>query len=615
MKGNMMKNIFSKLPNKLMVLVAVIAITLGLGAVGYANFGPDRPTRVWTAQENGFDYVTFNSYTNVPNGIGDERDFLRGVINGSGQGWTDPVGPVQNNDKVTGKILIHNNADPLLNDAPGAPGIARDVNVRIEIPKDLQTAHEVKSFISASNAQPTTIYDGLDITSLNDSLFQLSYVPGSARLGGINGEVLSDDIFTTGIKLDDQKGCFEYLREIVFEMNIEKPGYILQKSGRIKGEGKDDWRKVVNAERGDTIEWRIYFENTGSTVLDDVAIVDDLPSYTDINENSIELINGNNPNGFFFDSSAVQRDGTQVNINIDDYNPGANAYIFMESKIEDHEDIQCGNFQIANIAYATPKLGSRVLDTLNSNTKVNIINEECVEEVITRCDSLTAPTLSLKRGESTVLTAKATAVGTTLEGFIFEVNGEQVQDSASDKYTFTGTETGEYTVTATAKFANGDRKTSDDCKVVIKVTEDKEPSYSCDDFVLILNDRTASVSFIPAASNGATFKDATIDFSADGVKKNSVTTNNVDADGRVRASYTFGQTDVNIKANATVRFNVGDEVKEVTCGDTAVLGVSVTPPTTPTVLPNTGAGSVAGVFAAVTVAGAYAHRVFTLKRQ
>jgi hypothetical protein len=75
--------LFSKVPKKLIAALAVVAAVAGIGAGVMAGFGPDRPTKQWTSAENGFQYVTFNSYVGVPNGIGDERDFARATVTGS----------------------------------------------------------------------------------------------------------------------------------------------------------------------------------------------------------------------------------------------------------------------------------------------------------------------------------------------------------------------------------------------------------------------------------------------------------------------------------------------------------------------------------------------------
>jgi uncharacterized repeat protein (TIGR01451 family) len=464
-RNKIMKNPLRNLRKKLVFVGAIVATSLALGAATIANFGPDRPTKVWTAQENGFNYVTYNSYTGVPNGIGDERDFLRGVVTGRDANWQDPVANVANNDKVTAKVYIHNNADPLLNSAPGNPGIARNVNVKIDIPKGLLADHEVKTTISADNAIPKAVYDTLDISGVNDSLFQLKYVPGSAKLAG---QTLPDSIFTTGLKLEDQKGCFEFIREITFEMQVQKPGYQIQKTARLKGEDSTKWRKEVNAKRGDLIEWRISFQNIGSTQLDDVKVVDDLPSYTDVVPGSVELVNSNYPNGFKYDASAIQNNGDMVNVDIQDYLPGSNAFLYLETKIEDHKDIQCGIHQIANVVYVTPN----GLGTLNDNAKVNVINSNQCVETVTSCDSLTVDKLTIKKGETANFTANATAQGSaTINGYIFKVNGNTLQDSASKTFAYKGTSAGAHTVSVTVRFSNGE-KTSANCQKTITVEED-----------------------------------------------------------------------------------------------------------------------------------------------
>lgn len=156
--------------------------------------------------------------------------------------------------------------------------------------------------------------------------------------------------------------------------------------------------------------------------------------------------------------------------------------------------------------------------------------------------------------------------------------------------------------------------TSENCEKKIKIEKKLSPKFDCESFKLVMNGRTANVSFVPTASNGATFKDATIKYVADDKEVNSVTTDKL-TDGKVVSTYTFADNVVNVDANATVRFNVGTGkkmvVKEVKCSGEAVLG-STTPPTT---LPDTGAGStLAAILVAVSAIGAFAHRKFTLNR-
>lgn len=626
-----MKNLLAKLPKKLLVLVLTVAVFAGLGTAAVANFGPDRPTKQWTQQENGFDYVTFNSFTDVPNGIGDERDFLRAGVDGRDGDWIDPVNDVKNNDTITAKIYVHNNADKLLNDKPGNPGIAKDVNVRVEIPSGLSIEHEVKSYIYASNAQPKTVFDTVDINSINGSLAQLKFVPGSVKMGN---QTLSDSIFTqAGVNLPDMKGCFEYIREITFELKVEKPGYRIQKTARLKGEDSTKWRKVVNAERGDAIEWRIWFENIGSTRLNNVKLVDDLPSYVDVTPGSVErdaIIT--NENGqqeqrtYRYGADAIQ--GDLVNINMFDYAPGADTFVYLETVIQDHEDIRCGNFQIANVAYVTPE----GLGTLNDNAKVNIINEECEEpEPVTACTNLTVDKLSLNVGETAKFTAEASTTGPALTGFIFTVNGEEVQNSNSNTYTLTAAEARSYEVRATAKFENGN-KTSENCVKTVTAVEETEPVYACDMLsVSFIKDRTYKFTVDTTARNGATVKSYHYNF-GDGTDV-LLTDKNV-------VEYSFAK-DGSYKVVAEVTFDVNGEMKKVSskdcektitfskdiercpidgkghlpkddpsCKEDQVKGVTKKP-----VLPSTGAGSIAGAFAALTAAGAAGHNLVLRRRK
>ena len=195
----------------------------------------------------------------------------------------------------------------------------------------------------------------------------------------------------------------------------------------------------------------------------------------------------------------------------------------------------------------------------------------------------------------------------------------QPADFALDPHTYTNP--GTYTVRATLNTTfegKADAISSPACETKIEVPEDKEtPVYACTDPKFVLVDRKATFSFIPTALNGAVFDNANILYFSNGNEVNSDTTDVVNSDGRVVSMYTFADDAVNVSANATLRFNVGDEVKEVECGGEDVLGVT-TPPvvTPPTTLPNTGAGSaIAIIFAATAAVGGFAHRALTLKRQ
>ncbi|HEX4774296.1 MAG TPA: hypothetical protein VH234_02160 [Candidatus Saccharimonadales bacterium] len=147
------------------------------------------------------------------------------------------------------------------------------------------------------------------------------------------------------------------------------------------------------------------------------------------------------------------------------------------------------------------------------------------------------------------------------------------------------------------------------------------PVYTCDELNLTAGDnRTVKLTvFNTTAKNGATFKDAVIDW---GDSSSQLTTANV-----------VGQThqytkDGTYTVAATAHFTVnGQDVtasgpsceKVVTFSSTTpptVTPPASTPPTQtpPTTLVNTGPGSVAAIFAAATVAGTVAYRRLLARR-
>ena len=355
-----MKNILSYVPKKLAAAVIVAAVSVGIATVAIAGFGPDRETRVWTAAENGFNHVTFNSYTGVPNGIGDERDFLRGVQVGRDASWTDPVNSVTQDAEIEAKIYIHNNADPALNTVSdgngGFVGIAKNETVKVELPSGIAQTQDVKALIGASNAVPTSIFDTLSLTGDQGRVFELAYVPGSAKLidGGVT-TAISDNLVTTGATLADQKGCFEFIREITFRLKVKMPAYQVQKFVRYEGQTVNDWKEAVTANSGQMLEWKIEFKNTGKTALQNVAIVDDMPKNMIIESGSVKFYDGNFPNGTTLNSDVIQKNGTQLNVNIGTSNWDTNSILFFKARVPEVNQLDCGVNQLINAAYATPE--------------------------------------------------------------------------------------------------------------------------------------------------------------------------------------------------------------------------------------------------------------------
>ena len=446
-----MLNLLKRIPKKAFAAVAVLAIVAGVVTTAVASFGPDRPTRVWSTSENGFQYVTFNSYTGVPNGIGDERDFLRGVQVGRDSQWSDPVNSITTGSEVEMKIFIHNNADPLLNDAAGQPGVAKNVKVRAELPTGASQAQEVKSFISADNANPKEILDTLSMTGANSGFFELDFVPGSAKMYNHETKAttaIADTLVTTGVNLGDQKGCFKYVREITFRVKVKMPRYQTQKSVRNFGEDSTRWRDTANTKVGEKVEWEIWFKNSGTTKLEDVVILDQLPPHVTVVKGSIKLYKGTN--SMTVSDSAIQNNGRQINVNTGDYNPGNDAYLVFATTVNNDPQVNCGTKQLINVGYATPEGYKHI----NDSARINVVNTtpcEEPEEPSYVCESLTVEKLGGRKVRATVV-APATG-GAKLKTVTFNYGdgtAAKVTDKLVDTHEYKAD--GTYKITATTTF-------------------------------------------------------------------------------------------------------------------------------------------------------------------
>jgi uncharacterized repeat protein (TIGR01451 family) len=374
------KQMFKVLPKKLLIGLMIVAVIAGISAPVMATFGPDRPTKAWSPTVDGFDHVTFNSFTGVGNGVGDERDFLRGLQVGRDSAWSDPVSGVTQGAEVEAKIYIHNNADASLNDAPGNPGVAKNVNVRVALPQGIAQTQQTTAYISADNAQPGTVTDTLDVTGANNGYLGLNYEAGSAVLHNQDGTTspVSDSLVTTGTNIGDQKGCFAYVREITFKMKVNMPRYTIQKQVEFAGQTGNDWKESVNAKTGDTLAWLVTFKNAGATPLNHVKVVDEVPAGLTVVPGTVKLTNGNYPNGYVYPDSAIQANGRQVNVDIGNYNPDAAGIAYVTFRTTVTDTPTCGKTDvIVNKAFTTPEGFGAIFDTASAN----ITGAQCVTPV------------------------------------------------------------------------------------------------------------------------------------------------------------------------------------------------------------------------------------------
>lgn len=468
-----MKNrINSFFKNKIVLAAVFAAATLGLGGATIAQFGPDRPTKQYVQGQPGFDYVTFNSFTGVPN-IGDERNFLTGKIAEAPNGFYDPMNQVRDGNEILVRVYVHNNADENLNTAAnGERGIARNTRVRAEVPKTLAQAQQTKAYISADNAQPKEIFDTLDINAAYP--FELDYVEGSASLTSnfVSNVPLSDEIVKSGVRIGDDQldgnvnGCFEFVALVSYKVKVKAPNFNVKKTVRLPGENSSMWREEATATPGSAVEWKLEFTNTGATQLNNVDIFDELPAKMSIVPGSTTIYNGKVPNGVSAGSDNVVRNG----IDVGDYASNSNAIVVFKAKVPEVKDLSCGRNTFLNKGYARPEGQATVTD----NASV-IVNKECQEqpkEPIFACDLLRAEKLE---GRKVRFTASASASnGATIQRYVYNFGDgspEMITDKTVVEHTYS--QDGTYATTLTVQVRVGNETktaTGPNCAAAVTFT-------------------------------------------------------------------------------------------------------------------------------------------------
>ncbi|MGH7158100.1 MAG: hypothetical protein ACREGD_03450 [Candidatus Saccharimonadales bacterium] len=231
--------------------------------------------------------------------------------------------------------------------------------------------------------------------------------------------------------------------------------------------------------------------------------------------------------------------------------------------------------------------------------------------------------------------AKVTKVEYFIDGKLWTT--KNTVEEMTDEYTFTKASS-EVSVKVHYNLPGGKSKVTEfkiECKKTIEV---EQPFYACEKLIATARDESnRKFRFTVQAKfgNGATLKN--VDFSVDGVSKNTGVTQK-DAQGNIYQDYDF---DDNVKHTivAKVNFNVADKVESKLCQASVtptkkpmceVPGKENYPPEAPECkdvpkeckpgvpvghpdcapLPNTGPGSLVGLFAGTSIAGAAAHRIF-----
>lgn len=512
------REFFKRLDKKTKLTIASFAAlaAVAVPAAVIAGYGPNGPDRViydWSnpaQREGAFDAPRFNSYINTPV-YGDERAFVDAkecVVTGpqcytQGQsgGYSDQT-QVQVGKEYIVRAYIHNDAHPSINGANrDGVGVARNTKFRLQIPEGIANGFTLNGTISADNAIPRSVYDTVDLRN-NNQLFDVEYIPGSAFISNAatpQGRQLSDDIVGpngTLIGYDNMNGiypgCFEFSAFITIRVKITAPELDVQKRvSKVDMPKLTDSSESINVKRGDTISWRLDYKNTGSGVIDNVTIRDQIPTGLTLVPNSIVLSTaaGNET----LKDTALSSGGVDVG----DYFPNGNGVIRFRTKVDTNREV-C---EIVNTVYG-------------------------------RADKLP--------------------------------------------------------------------ERSDTAKIIIEDCQPTSPQYRCDAIHKeLVNGRTFKFTTDATANGGATIKQYRYEFNGSAYKADGLSNKT-----KGELTHTFPNSPNSFTAKVTVDFTVDGKDQSHT-DKTCELTIDFEGPKE---LPNTGAGSIVGIFAATTIAGALAHR-------
>lgn len=382
-------SLIRRVPKRVAALVAIIATAIIVPAALLA-YGPDRPT--YTG-EHPADHVTFNSITNNPD-VGDERNFVRIKEDKAGATYGDNVNlePGKFYDVM---VYYHNNAASNLN-ASGV-GVAKDVTLRMEMPAVIKSGVNAAftGNISASNATPGTVWDEAYGKNTSNADVALRYVANSAKVtsnGAVNGQTLPDSLFTTGASLGYDSlngilyGCNQYAGYVNFKVRVDQPNFTIKKE--VSTDGKTWVDGTTKATAGSTIQYRITYENTGTTQQDNVSLRDILPTGVSYVPGSSLIANSTTGGQYKPTVDGI----TTVGYNAGSYQPKGNVYFKISAKVPTVDTLACGTNTLKNVARVTTTSGYKEDDATVT------IDKSCDKDIIV-CELATKKIVTIKESQ------------------------------------------------------------------------------------------------------------------------------------------------------------------------------------------------------------------------
>ena len=384
-------NLLRRAPKRSAIVLSAIAAAIIIPAAAFA-WGPNRPTFTY---ESPAPYVTFNSITNNPQ-VGDERNFVRIKEDGPTTTYGDQV-TLEPGKVYQVSVYYHNNAATNLN--ASGKGIAHDTKLRMELPGVVKPGVNavLAGNISASNANPGTVWDEAYGKNATSADIALRYVSDSATVtsnGAVNGKKLPDTLFTTGTNLGfdslngELPGCNRFAGYVTFKVRVDQPNFTVEK--QVSKDGKT-WSKSITAEPASTVQYRVTYQNTGTTQQDNVVLRDMLPKGVTYVPQTSYLANSVTEGKYELASDGITAGG----YNAGSYQPRGNVFFKFSAKLPSKDALICGKNTLVNTARATTSGGYK------EDTASVIIDKDCPPEDknIIVCELATKKIVTIKESQ------------------------------------------------------------------------------------------------------------------------------------------------------------------------------------------------------------------------
>jgi uncharacterized repeat protein (TIGR01451 family)/LPXTG-motif cell wall-anchored protein len=388
--------------------IAIVAASILVPAALFA-WGPSRPT---FTMENPAPYVTFNSITDNAQ-QGDERNFVQ-IKDASApdSAYSDNVALTPGKDYQV-FVFYHNNAASNLDDAAhNYIGVAKNAFMRVQMPATVSAGSQARitGFVGASNANPGEVWAEAYGSASGD--YNLRYDPGSATIhnnGTINGQTLPDTLYTTGTPLGYNAldgtlpGCSQYSGYVTFKFHVDQANFTVQKT--VSEASNNSYAKQITALPNDELQYKIEYQNTGTTQQDNVVIKDQMPAGISYEKGTTQVATSVT-NGQW--TPITDDNVVGSGINIGSYAPGGNAYVKFKAKVTDNADLTaCGVNTITNTGTAETDNGSK------SDTASVIVSKSCTTPPQCQPGSTTSDTSCTQPCTSTSTGSTTTSGGTT----------------------------------------------------------------------------------------------------------------------------------------------------------------------------------------------------------